>query len=332
MALSTVVDSTGSVTGHSNNIEGSANPSSLPQVSDTLESEPVKVAVRLPNMDKRKPLKMDAKDLMTDLDSDQQQQSFLSSTSASSSTFDHTATKVTLLPSQQIQEVKKSFDASYSVGPRGRGGIQGIKAARQRFLLDKAAKQQEAKTASEVLKVRGLTSEMSSKSSVPILDRSGASTSSSSTSSTSQTSAQEKAMPQPMFPFPPQALYTQNPTSFSTVSNGFHNQSSSHGRSNSAIQHPVPQRSNNTLYLSSAMVSRERRVQNDWANNEYLFVKVCDLPDSTTTRDLWAALKHEGHIAHIRLYENAKGHRDGGASVKFRYASSFASRSSLRNN
>lgn len=325
MALSTVVNSIGSAIGHSNITEDPVKPS-LPQICDSLESERGKIAVRLPNMDERQPLEINAKDLTTVSDSDQQQQSNLNSSFAFSSTSAHTLTKANLSPSQQSQDVMKSFESSSSAGPRGRGGNQGIKAARHRFLLEKAAKQQEAKAASEDLKLGDEASEMSPKPSAPTFNRWGASISATSIISTSQTSTQQVAVPKSMVLLPSNASYPQNQTSSSTVTNDFYNHSSSHRRPNSAFHHSVPQHLNDYSYLSSA--GQDRRVQNGWANREHLYVKVCGLPAITTTRDLWAAFKHEGHIAHIRLYENAKGHRDGGAMVKFRYAPEFASCSS----
>ena len=306
----------------------------LPQGCNSSESEDSKIAVRLPGID-REPLGKDAKDLMTDSDSDQQQQqqqSLLSSTSSSSSSLDHIPPKVNLLPSQQVQNVKKSFKASSSRGPRGRGRNQGIKAAKQRFQLDKAARQQEATAAPESLKAGNQTSKMSSKSSVSLLNRSDALNSSSSARSTSQTSAREKAAPQPVVPLSSQSCYAQKPTSFGTIANGFTNQSCQHARPNSAFQHPLPQLPNGSSSPSSAMMSGNHRVQSDWATMEYLFIKVCGLPDSITTRDLWAAFKGEGHIAHIRLYENARGYREGNASIKFRYVLKSGPCSSHRNN
>lgn len=301
----------------------------LPQDCNSFESEDSKLAVRLPSIDKE-PLGKDAKDLMTDSDSDQQQQqSLLNSTSSSSSSLDHTPTKVNLLPSQQVQNVKKSFKASSSRGPLGRRRNQGIKAAKQRFQLIKAARQQEAKAAPEFLKAGN---QMSSKSSAPLNNRSVALNSSSSASSTSQTSAREKAASQPVVLLPSQSLYAQKPTPFSTTANDFANQSCQHARPNSAFQHPLPQLPNGSSSPSSAMMSRNYRVQSDWPTREYLFIKVYGLPDSTTTRDLWAAFKGEGHIAHIRLYENARGYRDGNASIKFRYALRSGPCSSHRNN
>lgn len=332
MALSEAMNSIGSVIGGRSNIDGPVELL-LPRACVSSDSEDDNTAVRLPDIDQRKPLGKDAKDSMTDSDSDQQQQSSsLNSTSSPSCSFDHHPTRVNLPSSQHIQNVKKSFEASSSGGPRRRGANRGIKAARRRFLLEKAAKQQEAKAASKALEAGNQTSDMSTKPSTPLLNRLGVSISSSSTSSTFQTSAQQKAAPQPVVLLPSQSLYVQNPTPFSTITNGVYNQSSSHGRPNSIVQHPLPRLLNDFSHLSSVMTGRDHRIQNDWALGEHIFIKVCDLPDSATTRDLWTAFKHEGHIAHIRLYENAKGHRDGGAKVKFRYASTYRSCPRHRNN
>lgn len=305
----------------------SSSPSSpsSPQTLSSSKSEDGRVAVRLPDMDKRKSLEKDAKDLMTDSDLDQQQKqhSFLNSTSSSPCSFNHTHTTVTLPPPQQRQDVNKSIEPSFSRGPRARRGNQGIKAARQRFLLETSAKRRETRAAfrlHKVIKTGSQTSEMSSKSSPPLLNRSGASNSSSSISLTSHSSAQQKTAPQPVVRLPSQSSYAQNPTFLSTTTNGFCNQSSSNCRSNSASQNPLPPGPNGVSYPSPAITGRNHRVQNDWANGEYQFVTFQGLPDSITTRDLWTAFKREGYISHIRLHENAKGHRNGRASVKFRYA------------
>lgn len=325
------MNSLGLVIGCNNNISDPVELS-LPQVCDSPESKDSTIAVQFPSMDRRKPLEKDAKDLMADSDSDQQQQTSLSSTSSSSRSLDHTPTEVNLPPSQQLRNVKKSVKASSSRSLRGRRCNQSIKAAKHRFLLEKSAKQQETKAVSEVVKAENQTNEMSFKSSAPLLNPSDASNSSSSLSSTSQSSAPQKAAPQPLVLLPSQSSYPQNPTPFSAIANGFYNQSGSHSRPNSAFQHPLPQLPSSSSYSSSAMMTRNHRFQKDWATREYLFIKVCGLPDITTTRDLWAAFEREGHIAHIRLYENAKGYRDGGASIKFRYASKFGPWSSHRNN
>ena len=295
----------------------------LPQACDFSEPEYSMLAVRLPRVDKRKPLVKDAKDSMMGSVSDQQQQSWLSSTSSSPPSFDHTHTKVNIPPPQQTKDVKTSFKPSSSGGRQGRRGNPGITAARRRYLLEKAAEQEEAEAASRVLKAGYQTSEMSPTSSAPLLNRSCASNSSSSMSSTSRTLAEQRAAPQPVVLLPSQSLYARDPTSMSTTTNGFHNLSSSYGRPTSAFQHPLPQLPNDLSYPSSKIVGGSHRAQNDWAMGQYLFIKVCGLPDSTTTRDLWTAFKREGHIAYIQLYENTKGYRDGKASVKFRYASIF---------
>ena len=324
MVLSRAVNSIDLVTGRNNNTGGSVELS-RPQLCDFSESEDGRSAMRLPNMDKRKPLEKDAKDL-TDLDSDQQQQQpLLSSTFPSSSSTHHKPTKVSLPPSQQIKDLRISFETSSSRGPRRRGANLGIKAARQRFLLEKAAKHQETEAAYDILKAGYQTSEMSSESSAPLLNLSSALTSSSSMSSTSR----QKAAPQPVVRLPSQSLFTQNSTSKTTIANDFCDRPFSHGRPNGVFQQPLPQLSSSSSYLSSARTGHSHRIQDDWATGEHLFIKVCDLPDSTTVRDLWTAFECEGHIAHIRLYEDAKGRRDGNASVKFRYASKIGSRSLL---
>ena len=294
----------------------------LPQLCDSSDSGIDKAAIQLPLMDKRKPLEKDAKDEMPDSESDQQQQqhSLLNSTSSPPCSFHRTPTKVTLPSSKQAQAPKKSFEVSSSGDPQGRGGFQGIKAARQKFLLKKAAKQQKARAASEVLQAANETSEVSSKSFTHLLNRSDASDSSSSMSSPSQKPADPKAASQPVMLPPSQSLYPQNTTSFSTTTDSPNYQYSSHGQPNSTFQYPMPQLPNEPSCLLPGMTGRNERVQNRWAIGDHLVIKVNDLPNGTTTRDLWRVFEREGHVAHIQLYENAKGVRDGGASITFRCA------------
>lgn len=321
MAFFAGVNSIGLTMGHDNNI-GDPVELALPQICDSSESEDGKLASRLLNLTKGKPLKRDAKDWTTDSDLDQQQQSSLHSTSFSSSPFHHIPTIATLPPSQQIKVVSKSLEALPSGSLRGSQRNPGIKAAKHRFLLEKVAKQQEAKNVSEVVEVGHQESEMSTQSAIPPQNRSGASASSSTMSLVSQTSAPEKAAPRPMVLLSPQSLYTQNPTSFTSGTNGSYDLSSPHGRPDTAFQHPLPKLPNHSSYLSSAITDRNDTVQNGWTTREHLYIKVYGLPKSTTTRDLWTAFKNEGHIAYIQIYENenAKGYRDRKASVKFRYA------------
>lgn len=321
MAFSTAV---GLVTGHNTNTDGSEELST-PQYCDTSESEDAESAVRLLNMDKRKPLEKDANDLTTDLDSDQQQQSFLNSTSSSSCSIDHDPNKLSLPPPQHNKDVKISFEASFSSCLPRRECNQGVEAAKQKYLQEKATKQQEIKATSEVLKSGNQTSEMSSKSSAPLLNRSRASDSPSSMSSTSSL----KAAFQPGVSLPPQSSCTQFSTSKVTTAKYFSNRQCSDVRPNGAFRHPLPRLPSSSSYLSSETTCYSRKIQNNWAIGEHLFIKVCDLPDETTTRDLWTAFEREGHIAHIRLYENAKGTREGNASIKFRYASQCGSCSLL---
>ncbi len=321
MVLSTVMSRIHSVVGCNDNMSGPAKLIS-PQLYNCSESEDGKIALRLPSVDTRHPLENDARDLMTDSDSDQQQQTALPSPSSSfPDSFDHIPTELDPPPSQPVYD---PFDASPPVGARGRRGNRGIEAARQRFLLEKATKLQEAKLASEDLKVRYHTSETSSNSSAPLYNRPGAREFSSSVRSTLRPTAQQDAKPRTATPPASQSMYARGPTALATITDGVNNQSCRHSELNSTFQRPLPELSNNSSSLSSAMIGRDHRVQSDWAIGQYLFVRVCDLPDNTTTRDLWAAFKHEGHIAHIRLQENAYGLRNGRASVKFRYASKYS--------
>ena len=96
---------------------------------------------------------------------------------------------------------------------------------------------------------------------------------------------------------------------------------SKHTTHSQIFENPSPQVPIHSLNHSSTIAVRNHRAQNPWTTSEHLYIRVYGLPDSTTTRDLWTSFKHEGQIAHIRLYEDAKGFRDGGAIIKFRYAS-----------
>lgn len=305
--------------GRDNHISGSVTILS-PQLYDCLEPGNSENAVRLPSIDTRKPLVDDAKDFNTDSDSNQQQQkSQLSFNSTPSScSFDDTLTEVDLVESPQIRHVKKSFEPSPSAYPRVHRANQGIRAARQRFLFNKASKQREARAVAEALSREFQASQTSYKLSKALNGHSGAMDSFSNMSSTSEISAQQMAVTKPVVLPPARSLHTKNPTPSTTGTNGGYSQSSPQSRSLNAFQLQLP---NGYTYQSSAMMAHNHRFQDDWATGEYLFIKVRDLPDHITTRDLWGAFNHEGHIAHIRLHETAKGYRDGGASIKFRYVS-----------
>ena len=325
MALSTVTNGI-NLNGGSDNYDGSPVTLSLLQSYDCSESKDREDTVQLPSMDKRKPLGNDAKDLMSS-DSDQQQsqqhhqhQPSLSSTSSSSCSFNDTLTKVNLVPSHQVQHVKESIEARSSVCSHGHQGNQGIKAARQRFLLKKAAKLQEAKAVSENRSAKLQTSKTTHNPPKFPHNLLGALSSSSNMSSTSRILAQQETAPQPVALLPLRSSHARNSMSSTAIVDVVYNKSSSHGRLHNDFQRPRPPLQNDYAFLSSATARHNRGVQNTRAVGEYLFIKVCDLPDTITTRDLWEAFKHEGHIAHIRLHENAKGYRDGGASIKFRYA------------
>ena len=254
MALSTVMNSISVDVGHTNGISGTVRTPSSQDCSPS-ESEKGKVAARLPSINQRKALELDAKDLMTDPNSQQQQHTFNSSSSSSSSLnknhlglcHSNPAPRVSLLPLQHIQDVKESSRAPSLSGPQGHGGHRNIIAARQKFLLEKAVKQQQTKQATN------------------------------------------------MFP--------------------------KHTKHSQILENPPPQVPIHSLNHSSTIAVRNHRDQNPWTTRGHLYIRVYGLPDSTTTRDLWTSFKHEGQIAHIRLYEDAKGFRDGGAIIKFRYAS-----------
>ena len=325
MVLSTAVNNVNPAGGHDNYIDNSFKLSSPPLYCGS-ESEDADVA-QLPSMDKRKPLKNDAKDLIMISDSDQHQQHqhqhqqhrpLLNSSSCSSCFPNDTLTQVNPVPSQQARYVKKSFEAPSSARSRGYQGNQGIRAARQRFLLKKAAKLREAKAVPEALIKEFQTSVTSRNSFRTPHNQSGVLSSSSNMSSNSLISAEQKVAPQPV---PSRSSHARNLTSSTAVIDSVYNRSSSHGRLYNDFQHPRPRLPNDYTYLSSAMTGHNNGARNNWGFPEYLFIKVSDLPENITTRDIWEAFKHEGYIAHIRLHENVRGYRDGAASVKFRYAS-----------
>lgn len=319
MALSTIVRSIESITGRNKNTDGSVK-SSTPQYLDSSESDDGKTAVRLPDVDIRKPLEKDAKDLTTDSESDQQQHSSFNSKSSSFGSIVHDTTSLSLPSSQLIIDVKTSVEASSSGDLQRRGDNGGIKAAKQKFLQEKATKQQEAKATCKLLKPGNQISELSSKSSAPLLNRSSASDSPSSMSSTFL----KESASRPVIPPSSQSLSTQGSTPNSNTADHFYNQRFSYGRPNGAFQHPLSRLLGSSSYLPSPRTGQKHGMQNNWTIGEYLYIKVYDLPDSTTVGDLWTAFKREGHIAHIRVYENDKGTRDGHASVMFRYASTLS--------
>ena len=342
MVFSTAVNDVDSVGGRDDYIDNSVKLSSL-QLYGGSESEYAD-AVQLPSMDKRKPLENDAKDLMIS-DSGQQQQKkkqhqhqhqqhrpLLNSTSCSSCISNDTLTQLNPVPSQQARYVKKSFEAPSSTRSQGYRGNQSIRAARQRFLLKKAAKLQESKAVPEALSKEFQTSVTFRNSFRTSYNQLGVLSSSSNMSSTSLTSAQQKAAHQPVVLLPPLSSHARNLTSSTAVIDSVYNRSSSHGRLYNDFQHPRPHLPNDHAYLSSAMTGHNHGAQNNWSFAEYLFIKVSGLPENITTRDLWEAFKHEGHIAHIRLHENVRGYRNGGASIKFRYASDYCVFPSHRSN
>ena len=336
MVLSTAVKDVNSVGGRDNYV-GKSSKLLSPHLNRGSESEDANV-VRLPGMDERKPLENDAKDLMMISDCDQQQHQYqqhpplLNSISSSSCFSNDTITQLNPVPSQQGRDVKKSFEAPSSSRSQGHRGNQGIGAARERFLLKKTAELPEAKAVPEALTKKFQTSMTSRHSFSTAHNQLGVLSSSSNMSSTSLISAQQKAAPQPVFLPPRRSSHARNLTSSTAVIDGVYNGSSSHSRLYDDSQHPRPRLPNNYTYLSSPMTGHNNGAQNNWGFAEYLCIKVSDLPENITTRDLWEAFKHEGHIAHIRLYEDVRGYRDGGASVKFRYASDYRVRSNHRNN
>ena len=331
--LSTAVNDVNPIGGRDNYFGNSIRLSS-PQLYSGSESEDADAA-QLP---KRKPLGNDAKDLMIS-DSDQQLQQhqhqqhlpLLNSTSCSSYFSNDTLTQPNPVPSHQARYVKKSFETPSARSQEYRGN-QGIRAARQRFLLRKAAKLREAKAVPEALSKEFQTRVTSRNSFGTSHNQLGVLSSSSNMSSTSLISAQQKAAPHPVILLPPRSSHARHLASPTAVIDSVYNQSSSHGRPYNDIQHPRPDLPNDHAYLSSAMTGHNHGAQNNWGFAEYLFIKVSGLPGNITTRDLWGAFKHEGHIAHIRLHENFRGYRDGGASIKFRYASDYRVCSSHRIN
>ena len=335
MVLSTAVNHVDPIGGCDNYI-GNTIELTSPQLYGGSESEDANAA-RLPNKDNRKPLENDATDLMMNFDSDQpqhqsqQHQPLLNSISCSTFFSNDTLTQINPVPSQEPRDVKKSFEAPSSTRSQGHRGNQGIKAARERFQLKKA-KLREAKAVPETPIKEFQTSVTSRNSFGTPHNQLGVLSSSNNMSSTSLISTQQKAAPQPVILLPTQSSHARDLTSSTTVIDSVYNRSPLHGRLYNDSQHPRPRLPNNYTYLSSAMTGHNNGAQNNWSSAEYLFVKVSDLPENITTRDLWEAFKHEGHIAHIRLHENLRGCRDGGASVKFRYASDYCVCSSHRSN
>ena len=275
------------------------------------------LALRLPYTGMERTLGDGARDMRTNPNSDGQQQLLLSPISDVSCFRDCIPMELDPSPSKQACS---SFEASSPTVPQGRRGHQGIKAARQKFLLEKAAKLHDAVVAFENLKMKDQTAEASSESSAPVYKRSGTSKSFQSVSSTFVTLAQHKPAPQPVNLLPQHSLHATKSTLVTMRNKDVNNQSCSHGWLNVALQHSTPHPSNEAS-SPSTVTGRDHKIQNIWANDEQVFIKVCDLPDDSTTQDVWAAFKQEGHIAHIRLHENARGFRDGRATIKFRYAS-----------
>ena len=317
MAWSTVTDCLGMLAGHNDNVNTPVKSSS-PQLYNHSESKYVDFAAHLPCVNGRKSPEKDARDVVTDSDSDQQKQQqhfFLSPTSCS---FVHDPDKEDSFPPQQTRHEMESFEQASPADPLGHRGNQGIKAAKQRVLREKATKMQ-TKTESVTLRAEKQASQTSSESSAPLSNRSVASNSSSRMSSTLQISVRPKTLHQPIISLPPQSRYAKVSKSSTPVNNGEHIQSCSYGRLDSAFQRPQLPLSNHTSQPPSSITSRDYCVRNEWANGKFLSITVWDLPENITTRELWATFKHEGHISHIRLYENALGSRDGKALVKFRY-------------
>ena len=262
----------------------------------------------------------------------QQHRLLLNSISCSSCFSNNTLTQLNSIPSQQARDVKKSFEAPSSARSQGHRGNPGIRAARERFLRKKAAKLRGAKAVPEALINEYQTSVTSRNSLRAPHNQLGVLSSCGNMSSTSLMSAQQNAAPQPVTPLPPRFSHARNLTSSTTVIDSVYNRSPSRGRLYNDSQHPRPRLPNDCTSLSSAMTGRNNGAQNNWGFAEYLFIRVSDLPENITTRDIWESFKHEGHIAHIRLHENVRGFRDGGASVKFRYASDCCVCSSHRSN
>ena len=92
---------------------------------------------------------------------------------------------------------------------------------------------------------------------------------------------------------------------------------SSAGRRNNTFPRPLPQNFNGTAHrpLAGRMGGR----QDNWAEWPELGVRISGLPEDVTTKDIWAALKGEGQIVTIEIFEDQNGKRDGKARVRFRY-------------
>lgn len=88
------------------------------------------------------------------------------------------------------------------------------------------------------------------------------------------------------------------------------------GRQNNAFLRPLPQISNGTAHRPPGSNNGGR--YDDWTKWPELSVRISDLPERVTTRDVWAALKGEGQIITIELFEDQNCKRDGNARVRFR--------------
>ena len=83
------------------------------------------------------------------------------------------------------------------------------------------------------------------------------------------------------------------------------------GRQNNTFPRPLPQISNGAAYRSPGG-------NMDWTKWPELSVRISDLPEGVSTKDLWAALTGEGQIITIEIFEDQNSKRDGNARVRFR--------------
>lgn len=301
---------------------------------DSSDNQEKIAAVRLPSTDSRKPLGNDASIVVvTDMATDSDHHSSLSSTSSfasSSSCLPRTPVimRVKLPLHNRDQVVKKLTKHPLLRASQGPCGNEGIKAARQRFLQEKAANQRESRIAQQSLKTldKGYhTTGMPPLSPALNVHRSESSTSPRSGDSTSCSLASHVAGCQAVIEVPQRLLTTARQMPMNGRSNVTHNTSSSYGRSSGAPKHSSGRPQNGSNYLSNAgngnaTYGNGRTDRDDWTSWVELSVKVFDLPTTISTRDLWKAFSREGSVKSIELYEDARGVRQGRASIRFRYA------------
>ena len=90
---------------------------------------------------------------------------------------------------------------------------------------------------------------------------------------------------------------------------------SSMGRYHSNKSRPLPSPISGASHVRPSGPFARR--QDDWTHWMELAVFLFQLPSNVTTKDLWLALKDEGQIVTIELFEDTTGTRNGKARVRF---------------